>query len=98
MVSISKLDGWIKIYMDFRDIHKEYPKDYFPFANIVILVNYTTRYELLSPMRDGFFRYNQIWVVIDDKHKINFTIPLGGGIFCYKFIPLLIINTRNTYQ
>ena len=45
---------------------------------------------------DGFSRYNQIMMYLDnEKHKSSRT-PLGA--YCYNVIPFGLKNTRATYQ
>ena len=47
-------------------------------------------------MVDGFSRYNQISVHLDDKEKIAFTTP--WGTFMYDKIPFGLMNARATFQ
>ena len=73
---IPKLDGWIHIYIDFRDVKITFPKDDFPLLNIDTLVDNTIGHEIFSLM-DGFSIYNQIMIAKEDKYKMTFTTPLG---------------------
>ncbi|KAH9298554.1 hypothetical protein KI387_030236, partial [Taxus chinensis] len=77
------------------DINKAFPKDDFPLPNIDMIVDSTAGYEMLSLM-DGFFGYNQIKIVEEDKHKINFTTP--WGTFYYQVMPFGLKNAGATYQ
>lgn len=61
MVPIRKLEGRIKVCIDFKDLNATYPKDDFLLPNIDILVDNTIGYTMLFLM-DGFSSYNQIWV------------------------------------
>ena len=58
MVPVTKPSGDIKICRDFRDLNKACPKDDFPLPNIDMIVDLTSRHEILSLM-DGFYGYNQ---------------------------------------
>lgn len=60
MFPIDKLEGCIRVCINFRDLNATCPKDDFLFSNIDALVDNTSRYEMLSLM-DGFSSYNQIW-------------------------------------
>ena len=68
------MNGKICICTYFKDLNKAYSKDDFPLPNIDILVNSTTRHEMLFLM-DGFLWYNQIKITIEDQPKISFTTP-----------------------
>ena len=59
MALIRKKNGKWHIYIDFTDLNKACPKDSFPLPHIDMLVDATTRNELLSFM-DAFSWYNQI--------------------------------------
>lgn len=95
MVSVKKSNGKICICIDFRDLNKACLKDDFPLPNIDNLVNSTTWYEILS-LIDGFSRYNQIKITLEDQHKIIFITP--WGTFYYKVIPFGLKNVGATYQ
>ena len=59
MVPVTKPYGGIKICTYFQDLNKACPKDDFPLSNIDMIIDLTTRHEIMSLM-DGFFGYNQI--------------------------------------
>lgn len=88
-VLVGKLDGRIRIYTNFRDLNKAFPKDDFIFHNIYTLVKNTMGYEMISLM-DGFFSYNQVYVTPIDQHKTTFTTP--WRTFCYKVMPFHLKN------
>jgi len=56
-IIIPKLDGRIKICIDFKDVNKACTKDDFPLLNINIVVDNTTGHEMFYLM-DGFSGYN----------------------------------------
>jgi len=45
---------------------------------------------------DGFSRYNQIHVSLEDQDKITFTCP--WGTFAYRVLPFGLCNTLTTFQ
>ena len=59
MVPITKPSSDIRIYTNFRDLNKAFPKDDFPLPNIDMIVDLIARHKILSLM-DGFSGYNQI--------------------------------------
>jgi len=59
MVMVKKANGKWRMCVDFTDLNRAFPKDSYPFPQIDILVDSTTRHQLLSFM-DVFLRYNQI--------------------------------------
>lgn len=69
-----KPNGRIRIYIDFKEINKVYPKNNFYVPNIYTLVENTMGHKMFSLM-DEFFGYNQIMIVKEYKHKIIFTTP-----------------------
>ena len=45
---------------------------------------------------DGFYRYNQIQIKLEDQHKTTFIYP--WGTFAYKKIPFGLKNAGATFQ
>ena len=95
MVPVLKKDGNVRICVDFRDLNKASPKDDFPLPHIDVLVDNTTGCALLSFM-DGFSRYNQIKMALEDMVKTSF-ITLWGT-YCYRVMPFGLKNANATYQ
>lgn len=77
---IGKPSGGIQICTDFRDLDLACAKDDFPLPNINIIVDLTIGHKMFSLM-DGFSRYNQICIAVEDQQKISFTTP--WGVFYY---------------
>ena len=94
MVPIGKLEEWIRVCIDFRDLNVACPKDDFPLPNIDTLVENTIGYEMLSLM-DGFLGYNQIWVAPQDQHKIAFATE--WGIYAYRVMLFGLTNATATF-
>ena len=81
--------------MDFTDLNKACPKDSYPLPRVVVLVDSTTRHQLLSFM-DTFSSYDQIRMHEDDQEKTSFVT--SQGLFCYKVMPFGLKNAGATYQ
>ena len=81
--------------IDFTDLNKAYPKDSYPVPRIDILVDSTTRHQLLSFI-DAFSGYNQIKMEEADQEKTSFVT--SQGLFYYKVMPFGLKNAGATYQ
>ena len=79
----------------FPNLNKASPKDNFSLPHINVLVNNTVGHALLSFM-DGFSRYNQIKMALEDMEKTSFITP--WGTYCYKVMPFGLKNAGATYQ
>ena len=71
VVSMPKMNGKVRICVDFRDLNKANPKDDFSLPHIDILVNNTVGHALISFM-DGFSRYNQIKMAPKNMENTSF--------------------------
>ncbi|RDX71133.1 hypothetical protein CR513_49556, partial [Mucuna pruriens] len=71
----------IRMCIDYRDLNRAGPKDDFPLPHIDVLVDNTTQRAYFSFM-DGFSRYNQIKMALEDMEKTIF-ITLWRT-FCYR--------------
>ena len=76
VVLVPKKDGKLRMCVDFQDLNKASPKDDFPLPHIEILVDNTTGHALLSFM-DGFSRYNQNKLALEDMAKTSFITQWG---------------------
>lgn len=77
------------------DLNSAYPKNDFPLPLTKLLVDATTWYKALSFM-DGYSRYNQIQMALEDEEVSAFHTPIG--IFCYTIMPFDLKNASATYQ
>ena len=59
IVPVLKKDGKVRMCVDYRDLNKARPIDYFPLPHIDILVDNIAQAKVFSFM-DGFSGYNQI--------------------------------------
>ena len=74
IVSILKKDGKVCLCVDYKDLNKASPKDDFPLPQIDMLVDSTAKFKVFSFM-DGFSRYNQIIMALEDMGKTTFITP-----------------------
>ena len=81
--------------VDFTGLNKVCPKDNYPLPRIDILVDSTTRHQLLSFM-DVFSDYNQIKLDEADQKKTSFVT--NQGLFCYIMMSFRLKNAGATYQ
>ncbi|RDX98437.1 Retrovirus-related Pol polyprotein, partial [Mucuna pruriens] len=84
-----------RVCIDYRRLNQETRKDHFPlpFLDQVLekLVGKSHYYFL-----DGFSRYMQIHVALEDQHKTTFTCPFGT--FAYTCMPFGLCNAPSTIQ
>ncbi|KAL0291940.1 UNVERIFIED_CONTAM: Retrovirus-related Pol polyprotein from transposon [Sesamum radiatum] len=90
-------EAWRKWRMriDFRDLNKACPKDFYPLPRIDQLVDSTSDCELLS-MMDASQAYHQIMLAPEDRKKVSFIT--SESTFCYVAMPLGLKNVGATYQ
>ncbi|GFZ03479.1 hypothetical protein Acr_16g0001030 [Actinidia rufa] len=84
-----------KVCVDFTDLNKVCPKDNFSFPKIDLIVDVTSKYELLSLM-DAFFEYHQIKMYLPDIEKTSFIME--RRLYCYKFNSFGLKNAKAMYQ
>ena len=95
VILVPKKDDKVRVCIDFRDFNKASPKDDFPLSHIDMLVDSTAGHSMLSFM-DGFSRYSQILMALEDIEKTSFIIE--WGTYCYRVMPFGLKNARATYQ
>ncbi|KAL0456628.1 UNVERIFIED_CONTAM: putative protein K02A2.6 [Sesamum latifolium] len=81
--------------IDFRDLNKACPKDYYPLPRIDQLVDSTSGCEILS-MIDASQGYHQIMLAPEGHKRVSFIT--SGGMFCYVAISFGLKNAGATYQ
>ena len=92
---MSRINGKVRVCVDFRDLNKASPKNDFLLPHINMLVDSTTIHSMLSFM-DGFFGYNPILMTPKDMDKTSFITE--WGTYCYRVIPFELKNVGATYQ
>ena len=75
-------------------MNKVYYKDNFPLPKIDLIVDATSKHELISFM-DAFYGYYQIKMHPPNIEKTSFIMK--RGLYCYKVMPLGLKNTRAMY-
>jgi hypothetical protein len=95
IVVVPKKNGKLKIYIDFEKLNATIKKDPYhsPFTNEVLnkIIGYETYFFL-----DGYSRYHQISIALEDKYKIAFVID--WGTFIWKVMSFGVLNGPPTYQ
>ena len=86
-----KKNGKLRICLDFRGLNAATPKDMYVMPIAYMLVDSTANNELLSFM-DGFSRYNQILIVVDDISKIAFRCL--GSLGTFEWLIMLVQLTK----
>ena len=71
VVSVPKKDSKVRMCVDYIDLNRVSPKDYFPLPYIDVLVDNTAHHKIFSFM-DGFSSYNQIKRAPEDMEKTTF--------------------------
>ncbi|KAL0406447.1 UNVERIFIED_CONTAM: hypothetical protein Slati_3958600 [Sesamum latifolium] len=84
-----------RMCIDFRDLNKACPKDFYPLPLIDQLVDSTSGFDLLS-MMDASQGYHQIILAPEDRKKVSFIT--SSGTFCYVAMPFGLKNAGATYQ
>ncbi|KAL0294019.1 UNVERIFIED_CONTAM: Transposon Ty3-G Gag-Pol polyprotein [Sesamum radiatum] len=95
VVLVSKTGGNWRMCIDFRDLNKVCPKDFYPLPRIDQLMDFISECELLS-MMDASQGYHQIMLALENRKKVSFIT--SAGTFCYVAMPFGLKNTGATYQ
>ena len=85
----------IRVCTRFHDLNKSCPKDNYPTPFIDQIIDACAGSEVFSFM-DGFSRYNQIQIKLEDQHKTTFICP--WGTFAYKKIPFGLKYAGDAFQ
>ena len=80
IVHAIKKNAKVRVCVDFRDLNAATLRDMYVMPITDVLVDSIANNELLSFM-DGFSRYNQILIVVDNISKIAFRCPGSFGMF-----------------
>ncbi|KAL0307245.1 UNVERIFIED_CONTAM: hypothetical protein Sradi_6141800 [Sesamum radiatum] len=80
--------------IDFKDLNKACPKDFYSLSRIDRLVDSTSGCEL--SMMDTSQGYHQIMLAPEDRKRVNFIT--STGTFCYVAMPFSLKNAGATYQ
>jgi hypothetical protein len=70
IIIVPKKKGKLKIYIDFRKLNVATKKNPYPLPFINEVLNTIIGYEMYSFL-NGYSRYHQIFITLEDKHKIT---------------------------
>lgn len=84
-----------RVCINYTDLNKAYPKNFYPLPHINQLINATLEHALLSFLV-AFLGYNQILMYKEDIPKMTFITH--RAIYAYKRMPFGLINVGATYQ
>ncbi|XP_042404753.1 uncharacterized protein LOC121994944 [Zingiber officinale] len=87
--------GSSRVCIDFYDLNKAFPKDFYPLPRIDQLVDLTAGCKLIC-MLDVYQRYHQVSLARENQEKINFIT--ADGIYCYNAMSFGLKNAEATYQ
>ncbi|KAL0331411.1 UNVERIFIED_CONTAM: Retrovirus-related Pol polyprotein from transposon [Sesamum angustifolium] len=95
VVLIPKSGGKWRMCIDFWDLNKACPKDFYPLLRIDQLVDSMSGCELLS-MMDASQGYHQIMLAPENYKRVSFITSYGT--FCYVAMLFRLKNAGATYQ
>jgi hypothetical protein len=95
LVPVRKKSGEIRLCVDFRNLNRSSRKDNYPLPNMEHILQRVTGASRIS-MIDGFFSYNHISVMPEDREKTTFTTP--WGTFMYAKMPFGLMNAGARFQ
>ena len=81
--------------IDYRKLNVVTRKDHFPLPFLVQVLERVTGHECYCFL-DGYFRYYQIEIALEDQEKTTFTCPFGT--FAFRRMPFGLCNTLATFQ
>lgn len=94
-VLVKKSNGKWRMCIDYSDLNKACPKDFYPLPNIDQLIDSTTGNELLSFMY-AFSGYNQIKLAEQDQDDTAFITH--KGVFGFKVTAFGLLKVGATFQ
>jgi hypothetical protein len=92
---VRKKSGQIRLCVDFKNLNRNSKKENYPLPKMEHILHRVTGASRIS-MIDGFFGYNQISILPEDREKTTFTTP--WGTFMYAKMPFGLMNTGATFQ
>ena len=86
--------GW-RVCIDYRKLNAGIRKDLFPLPFVDQMLERVTGNEFYCFL-DGYSRYNQIEIALEDQEKTTFTYPFGT--FTFRKMPFGLCNALGTFQ
>ncbi|XP_016192318.1 uncharacterized protein LOC107633193 [Arachis ipaensis] len=87
----------LRVCIDFCDLNNATPKDEYFMPIVDMLIDSAAGNEILSFM-DGYYGYNQIFIVEDDVAKTAFRCPGALGTYEWVVMPFGLKNAGAMYQ
>nr|AAU44223.1 putative polyprotein [Oryza sativa Japonica Group] len=94
-VVVPKVNGKLRMCIDYTDLNKACPKDPYPLPRIDQIVDSTAGCDLLCFL-DAYSGYHQIRMAREDEEKTTFITPIGT--YCYTTMPFGLKNAGPTFQ
>ncbi|XXG41726.1 hypothetical protein AAC387_Pa01g2132 [Persea americana] len=94
IVPMTKKNGEIRVYINYRDLNNACPRDEFSLPISEVMIDNTCGFERMTFM-DGFSGYNQIKMHPKDERHTSFRTPFG--VYCYTVMPFGLKNAGATY-
>nr|KYP57969.1 Transposon Ty3-I Gag-Pol polyprotein [Cajanus cajan]KYP58001.1 Transposon Ty3-I Gag-Pol polyprotein [Cajanus cajan] len=95
VVLVKKRSGKWRMYVDYTDLNKAYPKDSYPLPSIDKLFDGASGHALLSFL-DAYSGYNQIMMYPLDEAHTSFITDHAN--YYYRVMPFDLKNVGATYQ
>jgi hypothetical protein len=95
LVLVRKKSGEICLCVEFKNPNRCSLKENYPSPKMDHILQRVVGAHIIS-MLDGYFRYNQIEVLEEDKETIFFTTP--WGTFMYEKMPFVLMNVVETFR
>jgi hypothetical protein len=92
-----KNTGKIWVCVDFINLNRATPKDWYPMPITEELINRASGHKMISFL-DSNAGYNQIFVAEEDVYKTAFRYPRFVGLFEWVVMTFSLKNARATYQ
>jgi hypothetical protein len=88
-VVVSKVNGKLRMCMDYTSPNKACSKDPYPLPRIDQILHSTSGCELLSFI-DAYSRFHQIQMAREDEQKV--VVITSDGLYCYIYMPYGLKN------
>jgi len=95
IVIVPKRNGKLRICIGFKKLNANTKKNPYPLPFTNEVLNIIARYEAYFFL-DGYSRYHQIFMIIEDRYKITFVT--NWGVFIWKVMPFGVKNEPLTYK
>ena len=86
--------GW-RVCTDYRKLNAGTRKDHFPLPFVDQMLERVAWHEFYCFL-DGYSRYNQIEIALEDQEKTTFTCPFGT--YAFRKMPFELCNAPRTFQ